>query len=50
MGRLLTEHEAVYAAIMARDEEGAVEELRKHLRRILGVLSQIFNAHQEYFE
>jgi DNA-binding GntR family transcriptional regulator len=50
MGRLLTEHEAVYAAIMAQDEEGAVEELRKHLRRILGVLSQIFNAHQEYFE
>ena len=50
MSGLLTEHEAVYGGLTAGDEEGAVEELRKHLRRVLGVLSQVFDAHQEYFE
>jgi DNA-binding GntR family transcriptional regulator len=50
MARLLTEHEAVYNAIKAREEESAVDYLRQHLRRVLGILSQIFDAHQEYFE
>jgi len=27
-----------------------VDYLRQHLRRVLGILSQIFEAHQEYFE
>lgn len=50
MARLLVEHEAVYNAIKAREEESATEHLRQHLRRVLGILSQIFEMHQEYFE
>ncbi|WKL23002.1 GntR family transcriptional regulator [Agrobacterium tumefaciens] len=50
MARLLSEHEAVYDAVKARDEERAVEWLRQHLRRVLGILSQIYEAHREYFD
>ncbi|MFD1747332.1 GntR family transcriptional regulator [Rhizobium helianthi] len=50
MGRLLCEHEAVYDAVKAADEARAVDELRKHLRRVLGILSQVFENHQDYFE
>ncbi|AYM07501.1 putative HTH-type transcriptional regulator YdfH [compost metagenome] len=50
MARLLSEHEAVYDAIKAGDEARAADDLRKHLRRVLGILSQVFENHQDYFE
>lgn len=50
MARLLSEHEAVYGAVKAGNETLAAEELRKHLRRVLGILSQVFENHQDYFE
>ena len=50
MARLLSEHEAVYDAIRAGDEARATDNLRKHLRRVLGILSQVFENHQDYFE
>ncbi len=50
MLRLVSEHEAVFDAVMARDEARAVEGLRQHLRRVLGILSQIYEEHRDYFE
>nr|WP_313060236.1 GntR family transcriptional regulator [Agrobacterium cavarae] len=50
MAGLLAEHEAVYAAIQDGNEALAAEELRKHLRRVLGILAQVFSNHQDYFE
>lgn len=50
MAGLLSEHEAVYDAIRAGDEARAADNLRKHLRRVLGILSQVFENHQDYFE
>ncbi|TGU03198.1 GntR family transcriptional regulator, partial [bacterium M00.F.Ca.ET.156.01.1.1] len=50
MARLLSAHEAVYDAIRAGDEVRATDNLRKHLRRVLGILSQVFENHQDYFE
>lgn len=50
MARLLTEHEAVYSAIQDGNEALAAEELRQHLRRVLGILAQVFANHQDYFE
>lgn len=50
MAGLLAEHEAVYAAIQDGNETLAADELRKHLRRVLGILAQVFANHQDYFE
>jgi len=50
MARLVSEHEAICAAIDERNDGAAVDWLRKHLRRVLGILENVYKAHEDYFE
>jgi len=46
---LLTDHLDIFNAIRQGDEAEARQSVRKHLRRVLGTLSDLFVEHHEYF-
>jgi GntR family transcriptional regulator, rspAB operon transcriptional repressor len=49
-GQMLTEHEAVVAAVAKHDAQAAEVELRHHLQMVLSQLPAIRAAHPEYFQ
>lgn len=49
MDEILAEHEAIVAAVLARDMQAALEELTAHLRRLFTTVGRLMESHHEYF-
>lgn len=50
LNRLLTEHQAMFDAIVQCDEKRAMETTEVHCRSVLDVLADLTERHQEYFD
>lgn len=50
LNRLLTEHRAMFDAIVQRDEMRTIEVTEHHCRSVLDVMADLTERHQEYFD
>ena len=49
MDEILREHEAIVAAMLARDTQTALNELTAHLRRLFTTVERLLESHHDYF-
>ncbi|WP_176695488.1 GntR family transcriptional regulator [Phaeobacter sp. B1627] len=50
IAELVKDHRNIFDAIQSGDKPAARQHVRLHLRRVLSTLSELFEAHREYFD